>query len=107
MVKYTYDSWGNTLSIADGQGEPITYPWAKVYLSQPLSMQNAAMRIEVGGDIWCKSTEYVIKLKLILGNLVGPTNDGNPRNAMHYHAIKYVERGHIFFEVDQNLMFVP
>ena len=24
MVQYSYDSWGNTLSIADGQGEPIT-----------------------------------------------------------------------------------
>lgn len=24
VVKYSYDSWGNTLSIADGQGEPIT-----------------------------------------------------------------------------------
>ena len=24
VVQYSYDSWGNTLSIADGQGEPIT-----------------------------------------------------------------------------------
>ena len=60
MVQYSYDSWENILSIADGQGEPITYPGAKVYLSQPLSIQNVAMRIEMSGDIWCKSTEEVI-----------------------------------------------
>ena len=85
----------------------VTHPGADVYLNQPLSLETAKMRLNMGGDIWAR-TELEAQMLCIAvsGGYTGPTNDNKPLNAMHYHPISYVGRGHVFFGPDKNLKFI-
>jgi|GEM_PF-2657213 len=83
-----------------------TYPGAIVYMTQPLTEGNAKLRLQMGGDVYAKSSDDAIYLCNLVGGVTGPTNDGNPRNAMHYHPVNYVNRSHVFFGSDPNLKFM-
>lgn len=77
-------------------------------MNQPLSFEDAKLRLNFGGDIWAKKHSSAKKLcKAVGGRYTGPTNDKNPLSALHYHPIKYILRGHVFVgEKDNNLTFI-
>ncbi|MDW8803210.1 hypothetical protein P8V03_18950, partial [Clostridium sp. A1-XYC3] len=84
-----------------------THPGANVYVDQPLNLQSAKMILDIGGDVYAHSAvDAEILSKSVGGGFTGPTNDGNPLNAMHYHPISYAARGHVFYGDDPNLNFV-
>ncbi|WP_242854279.1 RHS repeat-associated core domain-containing protein [Oxobacter pfennigii] len=83
-----------------------TYPGAIVHKKQPLNKNIAKLRLEFGGDIYATTSDDAIYLCNMLGGAIGPTNDGNPKNAMHYHPLIYLDRAHVFFGTDPNLKFI-
>ena len=85
----------------------VTYPGAKVYYDSPLTLSDAKIRLTLGYDVYAKTSTDAEKLCIAVGGgFTGPTRDSNPQNAMHYHPLSYVGRGHVFFGYDANLNFV-
>ena len=85
----------------------VTHPGAEVYIDQPLSLELAKTKLALGADIWAVDSESAKVLCTATGGgYTGPTRDGNPLNAMHYHPISYIGRGHVFFGNDPNLNFI-
>jgi len=85
----------------------VTHPGADVYVDQPLNLQSARMILEIGGDVYANNAADAQALCIAVGGgFTGPTNDGNPLSAMHYHPLSYAARGHVFFGKDPNLKFV-
>jgi len=89
----------------------VTHPGAVVYKMKPIPFEGAVIRASQGADVYAQNDEAAIKLASTVSNRFGnigyegPTNDGNPQNAKHYHPITDDPeiRPHIFYGDDPNL----
>lgn len=93
-------------------GEPIyfratcTNPGAEVSMSSYYTLSSARTLLSMGYDFYASNPADAITLCEAVGGVVGPSNDGNPKNAVHYHPVVYISRAHVFFGSDPNLKFI-
>ena len=91
----------------------VTHPGAVVYKMKPIPFEGAVLRASKGDDVYATTSEAAVKLTNAVSvnfgctGYEGPTNDGNPKSAVHYHPITNNSkiRPHIFFGDDPNLTF--
>jgi hypothetical protein len=84
-----------------------TYPGAEVNMSYYYTEDQAATLLELGYDFYAvNSSDAIYLCKKVSGGYTGPTNDGNSKNAYHYHPLSYVGRAHVFYGNDRNLKFI-
>lgn len=83
-----------------------TNPGAEVNMSSYYTLSSAKSLLAMGYDFYASNSADAITLCEAVGGVIGPSNDGNPKNAAHYHPIVYISRSHVFFGSDQNLKFI-
>lgn len=78
---------------------------------EPLTLQGAILRASSGEDVYAVTQNDAeilcndVSERFGYSGFEGPTNDGYPQNAMHYHPNTGDSgiRPHVFYENDPNL----